>query len=126
MLAIDNIRRVATDEVFIETHISDKGLGRVEKIFPCGDSIDLMSSVVMIAIGLDRIWRQSSIHLSQQVFPQKICSSDGERARFHAVAREGMPEFLNIACHEAGSYDVLVNHLFGKRETWRRPITTER
>jgi hypothetical protein len=47
--------------------------------------------------------------------------SDGERARFHAVVREGMPEFLNIPCREAESYEVVMAHLFGKREARRRP-----
>jgi 2-polyprenyl-3-methyl-5-hydroxy-6-metoxy-1,4-benzoquinol methylase len=34
MLAIDNIRRVATNEVFIETHISDEGLSPSNKDIP--------------------------------------------------------------------------------------------
>jgi hypothetical protein len=32
-----------------------------------------------------------------------------------------MPEFLNIACQEADSYEVLMDRLFGRREAWRRP-----
>ena len=58
-------------------------------------------------------------------FSTELANSDGERARFRAVVREGMPEFLNIRCREADSYDVVVNHLFGNREAWRRPKTTE-
>jgi tRNA (mo5U34)-methyltransferase len=34
MLAIDNIRRVATNEVFIETHVSDEGLSQIDKDIP--------------------------------------------------------------------------------------------
>jgi hypothetical protein len=34
MLAIDNIRRIATGEVFIETHISDEGLSPTDKDIP--------------------------------------------------------------------------------------------
>jgi len=41
--------------------------------------------------------------------------------RFHAAIQEGMPEFLNIRCHEANSYDVLMDRLFGRRDAWRRP-----
>jgi hypothetical protein len=34
MLGIDNIHRVATGDIFIETHISDKGMGRKEEAVP--------------------------------------------------------------------------------------------
>jgi len=126
MLAIDNIRRVATDEVFIETHISDQGLGQAEKNIPLWRFYRLNE-----LSGDESNWfgpnMAAVLHAFESAgFSTEICSSDGERARFHAVVREGMPEFLKIDCHEACSYDVLVNHLFGKRETWRRPITTER
>ena len=47
-------------------------------------------------------------------------NSSGRHGRFHAV-REGMPEFLNIRCHEAGSYDVLLDGLLSRKELWPRP-----
>jgi len=112
--------------VFIETHISDQGLGQAEKSIPLWRFYRLNE-----LSGDESNWfgpnMAAVLHAFESAgFSTEICSSDGERARFHAVVREGMPEFLKIDCHEAGSYDVLVNHLFGKRETWRRPITTER
>jgi hypothetical protein len=33
-----------------------------------------------------------------------------------------LPEFLNIRCHEANTYDVLMYRLFGRKEAWRRPV----
>lgn len=124
MLAIDNIRRVATNEVFIETHISDKGLGRVDEDIPLWRFYRFNE----LSGGYSN-WFGPNIAAVLQAFESagfstELVSSDGERARFHAVVREGMPEFLNIACHEARSYDVLMHHLFGNREVWRRPTLT--
>lgn len=124
MFAIDNIRRVATGEVFIETHVSDSELGPVDKDIP------LWTFYRFDELNGDHSnWFGPNIAAVLQAFESagfftELLNSDGERARFHAVVREGMPEFLNIACHEAGSYEVLMNRLFGKREAWRRPPTT--
>jgi len=54
-------------------------------------------------------------------FSTEFLNSSGGRGRFHAVVREGMPEFLNIRCHEAGSYDVLLDGLLSRKELWPRP-----
>lgn len=125
MLAIDNIRRVATNEVFIETHVSDEGLGQLNEKIP-----------VWRFYRLDELnhdhsnWFGPNIAAVQQAFESAgfstdFLSSGGGRARFHAVVREDMPEFLKIPCHEADSYDVLVERFFGSKEDWRRPVTRE-
>jgi tRNA (mo5U34)-methyltransferase len=121
MLAIDNIRRVATNEVFIETHISDGGLSRSNKDIPLWRfyRLDELNSDYSN-------WFGPNIAAVQQAFESagfstKLLNSSNERARFHAVLREDMPEFLNIACQEADSYEVLMDRLFGRREAWRRP-----
>lgn len=121
MLAIDNIRRVATNEVFIETHISDKGLARVEEAIPLWRFYRFNE----LSGGYSNWFGPNIVAVLEAFesagFSTKLVSSDGERARFQAIVREGMPEFLNIVCEEARSYDVLMKHLFGKREEWRRP-----
>ena len=124
MLAIDNIRRVATNEVFIETHISDKGLGRVQKDIPLWRFYRLNE----LNGGFSNWFGPNIVAVVQAFesagFSTELVNSDSERARFHATVREGLPEFLNIACEEARSYDVLMNHLFGNREDWLRPPPT--
>jgi hypothetical protein len=71
-------------------------------------------------------WIGPNIAGAQQAFESAgfsttFLNTSGGRGRFHAVVREGMPEFLNIRCHEAGSYDVLMDRWFGRKEAWRRP-----
>jgi len=88
-------------------------MSRVGKEFRCGGFYRSMSLVVVIATGLDQTLWQSSRRLSRRGFDGSCCS-DGERARFHAVVREGMPEFLNILCEEARSYDVVDESLVWK------------
>jgi tRNA (mo5U34)-methyltransferase len=121
MLAIDNIRRVATREVFIETHISDEELSRGDKDIP------LWRFYRLNELNSDYSnWFGPNIAAVRQAFESagfstRFLNSSGGRGRFHAVMREDMPEFLNIACHEADNYDVLMGRLFGRKETWRRP-----
>ncbi len=121
MLAIDNIRRVATNEVFIETHLSDEGLSPINKDIP------LWRFYRLDELNRDHSnWFGPNIAAVQQAFESagfstQLLNSGGGRGRFHAVMREGMPEFLNIRCHEAKSYDVLMDRLFGRKEAWRRP-----
>jgi tRNA (mo5U34)-methyltransferase len=123
MLAIDNIRRVATNEVFIETHISDGGLGRRDQDIPLWRfyRLDELNSDYSN-------WFGPNIAAVQQAFESagfatQLLNSGGSRARFHAVLRQEIPEFLNIACQEAESYEVLMDRLFGSRETWHRPVS---
>lgn len=125
MLAIDNIRRVATKDVFIETHVSDDELSRTNKDIP------LWKFYRLLELNSDYSnWFGPNIAAVQQAFESagfstKHLNDSGGRGRFHAVVQEGMPEFLNIACHEADSYDVLMDRLFGRKEAWRRPIKNE-
>jgi len=121
MLAIDNIRRVATGDVFIETHLSDEELSGTDKDIPLWRFYRLNE-----LNGDHSNWFGPNIAAVQQAFESagfstKLLNSSGGRGRFHAVVREGMPEFLNIRCQEARSYDVLLDRWFGKKETWRRP-----
>lgn len=126
MLAIDNIRRVATAEVFVETHISDEGLSQDNQDIP------LWRFYRLDEVNSDHSnWFGPNVVAVQQAFESagfstKFLNSSGERGRFHAVVREGLPEFLNIACHEADSYEVLMEPFFGRREKWRRPTTREK
>lgn len=121
MLAIDNIRRIATNQVYIETHISDDGLSETDKDIP------LWRFYRRDELNRDHSnWFGPNIPAVQQAFESagfstKFLSASGGRARFRAVVREGMPEFLNIPCHEADSYKVLMEQLFGRKEAWQHP-----
>jgi tRNA (mo5U34)-methyltransferase len=121
MLAIDNIRRVATSEVFIETHVSDEALSQVNNDLP------LWRFYRLDELNSDHSnWFGPNIAAVQQAFESagfstEFLNSSGGRGRFHAVMREGMPEFLSIPCHEAVSYELMMDRLFGRREAWRRP-----
>lgn len=125
MLAIDNIRRVARDQVFIETHISDNGLS------PDDNAIPLWRFYRFDELNKDHSnWfgpntRAVLEALESAGFSVKPLFNSGQRATFQASVREGMPEFLSIPCHEAGSYDLMLKHIFGEKETWRRPIPTQ-
>lgn len=124
MLAIDNIRRIATGEVFIETHVSDSGLAEGDKDIPLWRfyRFDELNGDHSNWFGPNCA---AVLHAFESAgFCTKLLSSTGQRARFQAVVREGMPEFLNTPTCESGSYDVLISHLFGNKEAWRRPITT--
>ena len=125
MLGIDNVRRVAKGDVFIETHVSDDGLSEGDNEIPlwrfyrsnelnndCSNWFGPNTAAVIQAF--------ESAGLSV-----KLLFSNGQRATFHGVVREGMPEFLDISSHESGSYDLLIERLFGSKEAWRRPVTTE-
>ncbi len=119
-LAIDNIRRVATGDVFIETHISDYELGRAENKLP-----------------LWRFYRHDDLNhdhsnwfgpnvravlegFSSAGFQIDFLSKNENRARFKACVKEGLPEFLTIPCAEAESYSAILEPLFGERESWDR------
>jgi tRNA (mo5U34)-methyltransferase len=124
MLGIDNIRRVATGDVFIETHISDEGIAREEEAVP------LWKFYRLNELNRDYSnWFDPNIAAVIQAFESagfstELVSSGGERGRFHAVVQEGMPEFLNIPCDESDKYDVVMRRWFGSREAWHRPPRT--
>lgn len=126
MLAIDNIRRVATNELFIETHLSADQSSQTNKDIP------LWRFYRFDELNNDHSnWFGPNIAAVQQAFESagfstRLLNSNGTRGRFHAVVREDMPEFLNIACHEALSYDVLLERFFGSKEAWRRPAARKR
>lgn len=122
LLAIDNVRRVATSDVFVETHVSDYAL-------PAGtNGIPLWKFYRFDELNNDHSnWFGPNATAVLEAFESagfdiKLLSSSGHRARFKARVREGMPEFLNIPCSESARYDVLIRPLFGELDAWRRPI----
>lgn len=120
MLAIDNIRRIATNEVFIETHVSDDDLrGRSNELplwrFYRSDELN----------GDPSNWFSPNIRAVEEAFESagfstRFLGRSNGRGRFHATVREGMPEFLTIPCQEAESYDLLMERTFGPKDAWRR------
>jgi tRNA (mo5U34)-methyltransferase len=120
MFAIDNIRRVATGDLFIETHISDDTLHERDRSTPlwkfyrhselnndCSNWFGPNVAAVTEAF-------ESAGFSTQMVF------TNGARASFKATVKDGLPEFLTIRSFEARTYDVLLKRLFGNKENWNR------
>jgi tRNA (mo5U34)-methyltransferase len=117
LLAIDNIRRVATADVFVETHISDN------ELIPPVRHLPLWKFYRLNELNNDYSnWFGPNIAAVIEAFESagfrtRLSAVAGNRATFQAVVKEGIPEFLSIASHERNSYDVLMGHLLGRRKT---------
>jgi tRNA (mo5U34)-methyltransferase len=129
LLGIDNIRRVCTGEVFVETLVSDvqvllhepKGLRKVllRQLSPPlakgslwqffrGDELhqDPSNWFAPNALAVQEAFASAG-------FDMQILKTDG-RATLRGRIRHGVPEFLTIGSGEGVYYDTLVSHLFGK------------
>lgn len=117
MFAIDNIRRVATRDVFIETHIasgssdSDVPTWRFYRLNELNNDYSNWFGPNIAAV------RQA---FESAGFTTTFLNGDGGRARFLATVKGEMPEFLEMPCQEARSYDLMMTPLFGEKEKWRR------
>jgi tRNA (mo5U34)-methyltransferase len=128
LLGIDNIRRVCTGEVFVETVVSDLQLlvpqrGGVKKVPLRKLSPVLLQMPLWQFYRLEELNQDASNWFGPNAsavvqafesagFTTTVLKNDG-RATFHAKVREGAPEFLRIASAEGVFYDTLVGHLFG-------------
>ncbi len=128
LLGIDNIRRVCTGDVFVETLVTDvqlllhepKGL---RKVVLRRFSPSLAKTALWQFFRRDELHRDASnwfgpnamaVHQAFESagFDMQLLKTDG-RATLRGRAREGVPEFLGIDSGEGVYYDTLVRHLFG-------------
>jgi len=117
LLAIDNIRQVATADVFVETHVSDN-----ELIPPVLD-LPLWKFYRLNELSHDYSnWFGPNITAVIDAFESagfhtSLSAVAGSRATFQCVVKAGAPEFLSIASHERDGYEVLMRRLLGPRKT---------
>jgi tRNA (mo5U34)-methyltransferase len=132
LLGIDNLRRVATGEIYVETHVANVSVRRRQPPPRWRALLRLVRSV----------WRPQPSPVTWEFFRRGECAGDpsnwfaptpiaaahafesagfsvqmlrttGHRATFKGHAKPGAPEFLRIGCGEGVFYDALVRHLFG-------------
>jgi tRNA (mo5U34)-methyltransferase len=132
LLGIDNIRRVCTGEVFVETFLIDQEFilkkdGKLTKVPLSRLSPELSSQPIWQFYRLDELEGDPSNWVGPNStavveafesagFETRFLGASPPRGYFRARVKEGAPEFLAIRCGEGVYYDVLVKHLFGNAE----------
>jgi tRNA (mo5U34)-methyltransferase len=123
VLGIDNLRRVANGDLYLETHISDAELGDAAQkpllqFYP-GDELVHASNwfgPTSTAVNLLLETAGFSIRTSKVV--------DGTRGYYRAAVKPGLPPFVGMFqdqhTYEEQYYDVNLSHLFGPLESLRR------
>jgi tRNA (mo5U34)-methyltransferase len=130
-LGIDNIRRVCTGEVFVETIVNDAQL--VEQ---CEEGPRVVAMVDisprLLTMPLWQFFRQDELEkdssnwftpstaavlqaFESAGFEMKLLKNFG-RATFQGRVKSGAPEFLTIGSTEGGHYDSITSHLLGKKK----------
>jgi tRNA (mo5U34)-methyltransferase len=128
-LGIDNIRRVCTGDLYVETVVCDSHLlindGNGLRPIGLGEISPLLSSTP-----LWQFYRFSELSgdpsnwfgpnctavisaLESAGFETRLVKNCGGRATFHAKVKEGPPEFLTIGSAEGFHYDIVTSHLLG-------------
>lgn len=127
LLGLDNIRRVCTGTLYLETLISDERLAA--HCSPAARAAPLWEFFRRNEINNDdSTWfGPTSVAVVQALEsagfgvlePQK--NQKGGRGAFQAQVKPGVPEFLAIQCAEAVYYETLVRHLFGPKRIGSEP-----
>ena len=129
LLGIDNIRRVCTGEVFVETIVNDAQLVEPSEEGPrivpmVAISPRLLTMPLWQFFRKDELeedasnWFNPSTTAVLQAFESagfeiKLLKNFG-RGTFQGRVKQGVPEFLTIASTEGGHYDSITSHLLGK------------
>jgi tRNA (mo5U34)-methyltransferase len=136
LLGIDNIRRVCTGDVYVETVVSDaqlmiksrEGVKRVPMV---------EISPALLAAPLWQFYRFDELNgdtsnwfgpnslavveaFESAGFATRLLKTFG-RATFHGKLKKGPPEFLTIGTTEGVYYDTVTSHLLGKDELGESP-----
>jgi tRNA (mo5U34)-methyltransferase len=121
VLGIDNLRRVARGELFVETFLSDL------QLTVAGQDVQ--------ALPLWRFYRHDELErdpsnwfgptafavvqaLESAGFEVRHAGAWNGRGVFRAVVKPGMPEFLAEPTVEGVYYDTIVRHLYGHKDVW--------
>jgi tRNA (mo5U34)-methyltransferase len=129
ILGIDNIRRVCTGEVFVETIVNDAQLVEESdegpRIVPMVDiSPRLLTMPLWQFFRKDELENDPSNWFTPSTkavlrafesagFEMKLLKNFG-RGTFQGRVKDSMPEFLTIGSTEGGYYDSVTSHLLGK------------
>jgi tRNA (mo5U34)-methyltransferase len=132
LLGIDNIRRVCTGTVFVETFVTDnawicKEQGEIKKCPQNSISPKLESHPVWQFYRSDELdgdnsnWFGPNSTAVLQAFKSagfdvELVSSWNYRAGFRAQVKDGLPEFLACSLFDRRFYDVLLSPVLGKRK----------
>jgi tRNA (mo5U34)-methyltransferase len=127
-LGIDNLRRICTGEVYVETFVIDNEVLLKD---PKGIQKKAMNEIAPSLLGtpmwqfyqLDELEKDfsnwfgpNSLAVVQAFesagFEARLTTLNHSRGTFYAKARKGKPEFLTMRCGEGVYYDLLVRHLF--------------
>jgi tRNA (mo5U34)-methyltransferase len=138
VLGLDNLRRVAADDLYLETHLLDEAVvnfddGRhttLASLAPWAGESMLMQFYPTNELLSERSnwWAPSASALKAILesggFAVDHALVSGCRGYFHAKVKPGIPEFLDriddAGTYEDTFYDVNLAHLFGPKEGWRR------
>lgn len=131
LLGLDNLRRVCTGDVYVETYVCDDAVlpGRWKRIKSWllrHVSPLLASAPTWVFYRTDELeedhsnWFGPNLRAVGEAFESagfdtRLVATWPNRAGFHARVRPGRPEFLTIPCGEGFYYDKLVRHLFGNK-----------
>jgi tRNA (mo5U34)-methyltransferase len=138
LLAIDNIRRVATDKVYVETVVMDERPVEYEET----EGLERAKSAHALLSGLKKIpvwiffsgkelegdfsnWFGPNETAVEQAFQSAgfdivRCSGHAKRGQFKATVRPGIPEFISDGSAEAYFYPQLLAPLIGGHPLRRR------
>jgi tRNA (mo5U34)-methyltransferase len=134
LLGLDNIRRVCTGSLYLETLISDASL---QVRYPAAVAaaplwefyrLDEVNDDYSNWFGPTRIAVAQALESAGFALAMCRAHKGGGRGVFHAQVKPGVPEFLALQTSEGVYYDILVRHLLGKQRlgmddnapAWRR------
>jgi tRNA (mo5U34)-methyltransferase len=138
VLGLDNLRRVATDDLYLESHVLDETVvnfddgshATLASLAPWVEKSMLMQFYPTSELLSDRSnwWAPSAFALKAIMetggFAVDHVLVGGYRGYFHAKVKPGMPEFLervnDAHTYEDQFYALNLAHLFGPKEGWRR------
>jgi tRNA (mo5U34)-methyltransferase len=138
MLGLDNLRRVAAGDLYLETQILDEAVvnpenGRytpLQSLAPWARDSNLMQFYPTNELAADRSnWWSPSTSALKAILETAGFTVDHtaiieDRGYLHGKVRLGMPPFLEsidgAATYENAFYDVNLMHLFGPRDSWSR------
>jgi tRNA (mo5U34)-methyltransferase len=133
ILGMDNLRRVTTGELYLETHVIDT---EAVRFGANGETVNLREiglekSAIMQFYPKDELmgdwsnWFGPSSSAVQKIldtagFTVEHCFVSGNRGYFRAKVRPGLPPFIanGVATYEGNFYEVSLMPLFGPVEQW--------
>jgi hypothetical protein len=128
LLGIDNLRRVCQGDLYLETQVCDskvlsRGPGGLKWVGLEAAAPDLAGTPLWQFYRLGELNQDHSNWFNPNTaaviqalesagFDTQLVRLSDQRASFHGTVKEGLPEYLAIACAESVFYDVISSPLF--------------